>query len=75
MLQQRLAIGDRILLRRRGQFVDETLDHEDVVGRADTAPERGRNARRLDAHIVDMDIRESVGRFAAPSTASGSRPS
>ena len=53
-------ILERILLRRRGQLVDEALDHEGVARRADAAPERGRNAGRLLAHVVDVEVRDLV---------------
>ena len=66
MAEQRLAIGDGILLRRCGEFIDEAFDDEDVVGRADAAPEGGRDSRRLDPDIVDMDVREGIGRLGRP---------
>ena len=59
----RLAVEKRILLRGVGEFIDETLDDEDVVGQTDAAPEGGLNPRRLDADILDPHIRKHVGRF------------
>ena len=60
LVEQRAPIGDRILLRRRRQLVDEALGHEDIVRRPDAAPEGGRNARRLHPHILDVHVREGV---------------
>src|ERR1700730_9824681 len=53
-------IGDRILLRRRGQFVNEAFGHKDIVRRADAAPEGRRNARRFHPQILDMHVREGI---------------
>ena len=51
----------RILLGRRRQLVDEALDDEGVARRSDAAPERGRDAGRLLAHVVDEEVRDVVG--------------
>jgi hypothetical protein len=65
--RQRLldAIGDaqRVLLRDRGELIDETLDHEDVVRGPDAAPECGRDSRRLLADVFDADVGQCVGRL------------
>ena len=47
LAEQRAAELDRILLGGRGELVDEALDHEDIVGGADAAPEAGAEARGL----------------------------
>ena len=60
--EPRVAAGDhgRVDDGRRGQLVDEALDHECVARRAHAAPERGRNAGRLLAHILDMVVGQFV---------------
>ncbi len=59
----RLAVQKGILLRRVGQFVDETLDNEYVVGQADTTPERRLNPGRFDPHVLNPHVGKRVGRF------------
>src|ERR1700730_6123478 len=54
--QQGATVFDRILLGCSGEFVDEALDHEDVVGGTDTAPPPRENPRRLLANVVDQDV-------------------
>src|SRR5271169_7204782 len=44
LVEKSPPIGDRILLRRRRQFVHEAFGHEDSVRRSDAAPEGSRNA-------------------------------
>jgi hypothetical protein len=61
-----LAIGDGILLRRMGEFINEAFDDEDIVGRAHAAPKGGPNSRRLDPDLIDMNVREGIGRFGRP---------
>ena len=63
MAEQRLAISDGILLRRVRQLVHEAFDHKDVVGWSDAAPESRPNTRGLDPDIVDVDVRQRVGRL------------
>ena len=60
LVEESQPIGDRILLRRRRQFVHEAFGHEDIVRRPDAAPEGGRNARRLHPHILDVHVREGI---------------
>ena len=55
--------GDRVLLRGVRELVDEALNDEDVVTRADASPEAGPHAGRLDAHIFDMNVRRVVGKI------------
>src|SRR5262249_51972413 len=57
LVEESEPIGDRVLLRRRRQLVDEAFGHKHIVRRPDAAPERDRNARRLDPHILDMHVR------------------
>jgi hypothetical protein len=66
MAEQRFAIGDGILLRRMGEFIHEAFDDEDIMGRAHAAPQAGRNSRRLDPDVIDMNVREGIGRFGRP---------
>jgi hypothetical protein len=54
MAEQHFAIGDGILLRRMGEFINEAFDDEDIVGRAHPPPKSGRNSRRLDPDVIDM---------------------
>ena len=63
MAEQRFAISDGILLRRVRQLVHEAFDHKDVVGWSDAAPESRPNTRGLDLDIVDVDVRQRVGRL------------
>jgi len=60
LLEEGAPIGDRVLLRRRRQFVHKTFGHEDVVRRPDTAPESGRNTRRFHPHVFDVQIRQRI---------------
>jgi hypothetical protein len=60
LVEQRAPVSDRVLLRRRGQFVDEAFGDEDIVRRSDATPERGLNARRLHAHILHMEVRQII---------------
>ena len=60
LVEEGQPIGDRILLRRRRQFVHEAFGHEDIVRRPDAAPEGGRNARRFHPHILDVHVREGI---------------
>src|SRR5438874_9009849 len=53
--EESATISDGILLRRRGELVDETLDHEGVVRDSDAAPEAGAHYRLLVAHVLDLD--------------------
>ena len=59
--EHRAAVLDGVLFRDRRQLVDEALDDVDVVRGADAAPERGRNARRLLAHVFDALVGNGVG--------------
>src|SRR5216683_3323986 len=52
---QSTAIGDRILLRGRGELVHEALDHEVVVCHADASPEPGVDDRLLVAHVFHAE--------------------
>jgi hypothetical protein len=58
----RLAVQKGILLRGVGQFVDETLDDEDVMGQADATPERGLNRGRFDAHVLHAHVGKRIRR-------------
>ena len=60
LVEERPPIGDRILLRRRRQFVDEALGHEDIVRGSDAAPERRRNAWRFHPQILDVHVRQGI---------------
>src|SRR5262245_32282049 len=62
LVEQGSAVFERVLLRNHGEFVDETFDHEDVVRGAHTAPECGRNPRRLLADILDTEVGQCIGR-------------
>ena len=64
LLQHGAAEGDRVLLGRGGQFVDEAFDHEDIMRRADAAPPAGVDAVRLQPDIFRMLRRHVVGRVA-----------
>jgi hypothetical protein len=63
VVEEGQPIGDRVLLRGRCQLVHEAFHHENVVGRPDTAPERRWNARRFDAQILDVHVRQRVGQM------------
>src|SRR5882757_5868258 len=54
--EQRPAINNGILLRRRRQVINEAFNDEDVLHRADTAPERSGYSGRLDAHVVHVNV-------------------
>src|SRR3979490_418949 len=56
MAEQRLAIGNGILPR-------PTRDHKHVVDWADPTPQAGRNTRRFDPDIVDVDVRYRIGQL------------
>src|SRR5262245_28070071 len=61
LFEQGPAVLERVLLRDRGELVDEALDHEDVVRGPYAAPECGRNSRRLLADVLDADVGECIG--------------
>jgi hypothetical protein len=61
LVEESPPIGDRILLRRGRQLVDEAFDHKDIVRRPDAAPEGGWNAGGLDPQILDAQVREVIG--------------
>ena len=63
LVEERPPIGDRILLRRGRQLVDEAFGHKDIVRRPDAAPEGGRNAGGLDPQILDAQVREGIGQI------------
>ena len=48
---------DRVIGRLMGELIDETLDNENIVTRADAAPEAGGNGLRLVSHILDAHVR------------------
>ena len=60
LLEQREPVGDRILPCRRRQLIHEAFGHEHIVRRADAAPERGGNTRRLHPDVLDMKIGKIV---------------
>jgi len=62
-VEKKQPISDRILLRRRRQFVHEAFCHKDIVRRPDAAPEGRRNARRLHPHIFDVQVREGISQI------------
>jgi DNA invertase Pin-like site-specific DNA recombinase len=37
-----------------------------IVGRSHAAPQGGRNSRRLDPDVIDMNVREGIRRFGRP---------
>jgi hypothetical protein len=55
------AEGDRVLARLFRQLVDKAFDGEDVVVRADPAPEARRHGRRLLTHVFHAEIGNIVG--------------
>ena len=59
--EHRAAIIYRVLFCNRRQFVDETLNHIDVMRRSNASPKRRRNAGRLLAHVLDALIRNGIG--------------
>ncbi len=59
LVEQREAVGERVLLRAGRELVDEALDHEGAARHAHAAPERGGDARRLLRDPVDVDVAES----------------
>src|SRR3984893_13134149 len=60
MPQQVETVFDRVLQGSGGKLVDEAFDHKNVVGRADTAPPAGHEARRLATHIVHQYVGDGV---------------
>src|SRR6266403_36725 len=62
-VEENPPIGDRLLLRRRRQFVHEAFSHEYVMRRPDAAPKGSRNARRLHPQILDVHVREGIGQI------------
>src|SRR5262249_40072257 len=46
---------DRILLRGRGELIDETLDHPRIVGNSNSAPEAVVEHWLLVAHVFNPD--------------------
>jgi len=52
------SIGDRVLLRRRRQFIHKTFGHENVVRWPDAAPEGG--ARLGDVTSVTLKMRQRL---------------
>ena len=47
---------DRILCCTVSKFIDEALNDEDVVRRADAAPKAGRDRRWLLAHVLNLNV-------------------
>src|SRR2546425_12930891 len=56
----------RIGLRRRGELVDEALDHEGVMGDAHAAPKAGTEDRFLVAQVFDLDRWDIVDQLHSP---------
>jgi hypothetical protein len=56
-------ISDRILLRRVRQVVHEAFDHKDVAGWSDAIARKPSEHQGLDPDIVDVDVRQRVGRL------------
>ena len=63
MVKQSLAKSDWILLRGVSELIYEAFDHKNVVSRPDAAPPRRPDTRGLDLDIVDVDVRQRVGRL------------
>jgi hypothetical protein len=62
LVEQSAAVGDGILPRGGGEFIDEAFDHEGVVGHPDAAPPAGGEARwGLLPDIVDEEVGEVIG--------------
>ena len=45
------------------ELIHEAFDHKDIVSWSDAAPESRPDTRGLDPDIVDVDIRQRIGRL------------